>query len=141
MEEIRNYKKVAIKMNENEIVEHQKSYRWLENLHILLWLIKDTCWALEWKPGAIGMIMPTIGVAIYLLYHSKKNKTELYHNAAVCMWIIANSTWMLGEFLNRDMRIVAAITFGIGLAILAIYYTVYFRKDRMKQKIEEQQKK
>ena len=127
-------------MNEKAIEKHQKSYRWLENLHILLWLIKDTCWALEWKPGAIGMIIPTIGVAIYLLYLSKKNKTELYHNAAVCMWIIANSTWMLGEFLNHDMRIMAAITFGIGLAIHAGYYKDYLRNDRMKKKIEEQQK-
>ncbi len=124
-------------MNGNEILHQKKSYRWLENLHILLWLIKDTCWAMEWKTGAIAMIIPTIGVAIYLLYKSKKNKTELYHNAAVCMWIIANSTWMIGEFANYDMRTLAATTFGIGLAILAVYYLVYFKNDRMEQHRKE----
>lgn len=119
----------------------QKNYRWLENLHILLWLIKDTCWALEWKLGAIAMILPTICVAIYLLYRSKNNKTEIYHNAAVCMWIIANSTWMIGEFVNYDLRALAAIIFGFGLGVLGVYYTVYFRKDREAQKNEEQSKK
>ena len=124
-------------MTEDKAEIPQKSYRWLENLHILLWLIKDTCWAMEWKPGAAAMIIPTIGVAIYLLYRSKRNKTELYHNAAVCMWIIANSTWMMGEFINMDLRPIAAILFGIGIGILAIYYSVYFRKDRIDEKKEE----
>jgi len=119
-------------MTEHKPQVHTKSYRWLENLHILLWLIKDACWAVVWKPGAIAMIIPTITVAIYLLYKCKRNKTELYHNAAVCMWIFANSTWMLGEFINKDLRPVAVVLFGIGLVILGVYYTVYFRKDRTK---------
>jgi hypothetical protein len=124
-------------MAEEKTEVPQKSYRWLENIHILLWLIKDTCWAMEWKPGAVAMIIPTISVALYLLYRSKRNKTELYHNAAVCLWIIANSTWMIGEFINLDLRPIAAILFGIGVGILTIYYSVYFRKDRIDEKKEE----
>jgi hypothetical protein len=124
-------------MAEEKTEVPQKSYRWLENIHILLWLIKDTCWAMEWKPSAVAMIIPTISVALYLLYRSKRNKTELYHNAAVCLWIIANSTWMIGEFINLDLRPIAAILFGIGVGILTIYYSVYFRKDRIDEKKEE----
>jgi hypothetical protein len=124
-------------MTKEKVEVKTKSYRWLENIHIVMWLIKDTCWALVWKPGAIAMIIPTVSVAIYLLYRSKRNKTELYHNAAVCMWIIANSTWMLGEFMNKELRPVAVVLFGIGLGILAIYYSIYFKKDRIKERIKE----
>ena len=110
-------------------VTKRKSPRWIENLHILLWLIKDTCWALVWRPGAIIMIIPTMSVAFYLLYRSKHSKTELAHNAAVCMWITANSIWMIGEFYNTDLRYIAVVFFGIGLLILLLYYLLYFVKD------------
>lgn len=116
--------------NENS---NKTGSRWIENLHILLWLIKDTCWALVWKPGAMLMILPTISVAFYLLYHSKHSKTELFHTAAVCMWIIANSIWMTGEFINHDLRMIAVVFFSIGLALLLIYYAVYFRRDQQSE--------
>lgn len=44
-------------------------FRKLENLHIVLWLIKDLCWAMLWKPLGLIMIVPTIGAA--LLLHGK----------------------------------------------------------------------
>ncbi len=108
--------------------------RWMENMHIFLWLLKDTCWALAWKPGGIIMIIPTVCVAVYLLVRSRHNKADLYHNAAVCMWISANSTWMIGEFFNRDLRPVAVVFFGAGLVILAVYYIFYFTKNARKER-------
>jgi hypothetical protein len=104
--------------------------RRIENLHILLWLMKDACWAVVWKPGGIIMIAPTVGVAFYLLYRSRASRTELYHNIAVCMWILANSTWMIGEFMDKDLRGVAVVLFSIGLLTLAVYYTLYYKKDK-----------
>jgi hypothetical protein len=122
-------------MPETQPVSHEKSApRWIENLHIFLWLIKDTCWATAWRPGGIFMIIPTISVAIYLLFRSRKNRTDLYHNAAVCMWISANSIWMVGEFFNKDLRPMAVVFFGLGLAILLIYYIFYFRTDNRTEK-------
>lgn len=106
------------------------AYRWIENVHILLWLIKDTCWALEFKPGGIIMIFPTVFVAFYISWRSRKIRTELFHNIAVSMWILANSVWMLGEFFEYDMRLYSAFLFSIGLAVLLVYYLFYFRKDR-----------
>lgn len=106
-------------------------FRWLENAHILLWLIKDTCWALEWKPGGVIMIFPTVSVAFYLMWKSRKVRAELYHNIAVCFWILANSTWMVGEFNDSDFRIYAAGLFGCGLVVLAVYYIFFFKKDRV----------
>src|SRR5690606_19578013 len=110
------------------------TYRWVENLHIVLWLLKDTSWALEFKPGAIFMIAPTIAVAFFILWKSRAIRTEVFHNVAVCCWIIANSAWMLGEFVEYETRPLAASIFGIGLVVLAVYYLLYFKKDRRKEK-------
>ena len=106
------------------------TYRWIENGHIFLWLIKDTCWAMEWKLGGIFMIFPTIGVALYILWKSRRIRAELFHNIAVCLWIMANSIWMLGEFNEQDTRPVAATLFVIGLVLLIVYYIFFFHKDR-----------
>jgi len=109
------------------------SHRWVENIHILLWMMKDACWALVWKPGAIAMIVPTIAVAFFLLIRNRHHRSETFHNAAVCAWITGNSTWMLGEFYNIELRPVAATLFITGLLILTVYYLFYFRKDRKEE--------
>jgi hypothetical protein len=106
------------------------SYRWVENGHIFLWLIKDTCWALEFKPGGIIMIFPTVFVAFYILWRSRKVRPEFFHNIAVCAWILANSTWMIGEFWEYDARPIAVALFSVGLLVLLVYYIFYFKKDR-----------
>ncbi len=117
-------------------VKVTQSYRWIENGHILLWLIKDTCWALEFKPGGVFMIFPTVFVAFYILWRSRKIRAELYHNIAVCCWILANSIWMLGEFNDKDFRIYAASLFVCGLLVLAVYYIFFFKKDRYLYDVE-----
>ena len=48
------------------------------------------------------MIVPTIGLAFYISWISRRDKAELFHNLAVCCWISANSTWMIGEFYYED---------------------------------------
>lgn len=111
-------------------IQVSQEYRWIENGHILLWLIKDTCWALEFKPGGIFMIFPTVAVAFYILWRSRKVRAELFHNAAVCFWILANSAWMIGEFTDHDSRHIAVALFACGLLLLLVYYLFYFKKDR-----------
>jgi hypothetical protein len=101
-------------------------YRWIENGHIYLWLIKDTCWAFEFKAGGIFMILPTVSVAIFLLWRSRHALTEFIHNIAVCIWLFANSIWMIGEFFEKDTRNYAIILFAIGLLILTVYYMYSF---------------
>ena len=121
-------------MNENagekKILQVSANYRWLENGHILLWLIKDTCWALEFKTGGIIMVIPTVSVAFYITWKSRHMRAELYHNIAVCCWILANSVWMIGEFFEHEARPYAASIFCVGLLVLAVYYILYFKKDR-----------
>jgi len=93
-----------------------------ENIHILLWLIKDFCWSLEIKWLALFMILPTLSLAIIIFWNSRLIIPEAYHNFAVCFWILANSIWMIGEFLIYDFRLFAAILFFIGLSTLLFYY-------------------
>ena len=105
------------------------SYRWIENGHIFLWLLKDTCWAMEFKIGGMVMILPTLVVAIYILWQSRGHRQDYFHNIAVCLWITGNSLWMAGEFFKLELRWLAAIIFGIGLTVMAVYYIFFFRKD------------
>lgn len=109
------------------------SYRWIENGHIFLWLIKDTCWAMEWRPGGLFMIVPTLSVAFYILWRSRKSRADVYHNIAVCLWIMANSVWMTGEFFKLELRSYAAGIFITGLVVLVFYYMFYFAKDRQEE--------
>jgi hypothetical protein len=109
-------------------------YRWVENAHIFLWLIKDTCWALVWKPGGIFMIFPTLSVAFYILWESRHIRAEMFHNLAVCFWIAANSVWMVGEFFTKETRPYAIVLFVCGLITLLIYYLFFFASDKRKDK-------
>lgn len=98
-------------------------YRALENFHIVLWLIKDMCWCMLWKPLGIFMIIPTFLFGLFITYNSRKIKAELYHNLAVLMWILANSTWMIGEFyFNDGLRNLALAFFITGLLLVSYFY-------------------
>lgn len=110
--------------------------RKLENFHILLWLLKDICWVTLSKGLGVFMIIPTLGLAIYITYRHRQNKTELAHNLSICFWIAANSTWMLGEFYFDDAtRNLAILFFIIGLAIILLYYIpLLFRKNNVEEK-------
>lgn len=111
-----------------------KNIREYENLHIALWLIKDTCWVMTWRIAGMSMIIPTLAVAIHLAWRSRKNTSDLFHNIAVCLWITANATWMTGEFFFLDnLRHVAMIFFTLGLIMVGIYYIVYFPKKRIEE--------
>jgi hypothetical protein len=101
----------------------------IENLHIVFWLIKDACWAAEIKWLGVAMILPTLGIAIFILNKMWDNILDRYHNLAICFWITANATWMIGEFFKWDeqapyLRKMALIPFSIGLIIIAYFYLV-----------------
>ena len=106
-----------------------KKIREYENLHIALWLLKDTCWVMTWRIPGMLMIIPTLLVAIHIAWKSKDHLDDLFHNIAVCLWIAANATWMTGEFFYEDtLRSYAAVFFALGLIVVAIYYLIYVPK-------------
>jgi hypothetical protein len=118
-------------------------FRRLENLHIVFWLFKDISWCMNWRELGILMVIPTLSVAIYICYRTRKIKSELAHNLAVAFWISANSYWMISEFFGFDEtkvfgayegKHIAMIPFLIGVVILAWYYIM----QRPKEKKDEQ---
>ncbi len=51
-------------------------------------------------------------MAIYIAWKSRKGSSELLHSIAVVFWIMANSTWMIGEFFHDDqLRPAVAVLF------------------------------
>ena len=102
-----------------------KNQRLLENLHLPLWIIKDTCWMLHIKWLAIAMIAPTIGMAIYIAYISRKSPLNLWPNLSVLCWISANAIWMLGEFAGFSFQLPSSILFVAGLVGIGIYFILY----------------
>ena len=102
-------------------------FRRMENLHILFWLIKDTCWCISLKWLGITMIFPTLLIAVLICWRTRKIMSEFTHNIAVILWISANSYWMVTEFFNWDesTKYYALIPFALGLLTLFYYYLIY----------------
>jgi hypothetical protein len=105
--------------------------RKIENLHIVFWLMKDISWCMMWRALGIFMIVPTLGVAIFITWRTRGMKSEFAHNLAVVFWITANAWWMLTEFFEFDETVLwqgisgrqfAMLPFLIGAAILVRYY-------------------
>jgi prolipoprotein diacylglyceryltransferase len=114
----------------------------MENLHIVFWIIKDLSWCMGWVFMGIGMIIPTLFVAIFISWRTRHITSELAHNLAVAFWICANSTWMIMEFIKQDDAIffdmltgkqLSLIPFTIGSLILLYYYLIQAPKERKKR--------
>ncbi|MFN5886138.1 MAG: hypothetical protein ACK445_12430 [Bacteroidota bacterium] len=106
-----------------------KNIRQYENLHIILWLLKDACWLMKFKEGAVLMVLPTILVALYLAWKTRNNKKHFLPNIAVCLWICANATWMLGEFFLFRFETPALLFFTAGvLVIISFFFYRLYRK-------------
>lgn len=97
--------------------------RGFENLHVVLWLIKDVSWLLTWRLLGILMIIPTLAVAIFITWNTRHQVHSFWHNLAITFWISANATWMTGEFYTHDtLRPYALIFFVLGFLSIGYYY-------------------
>jgi hypothetical protein len=114
------------------------SFRRLENMHVVFWLLKDISWCMIWKPLGIAMIIPTLSIAIWIAWKNRQIKSELAHNLAIVFWIAANAYWMISEFLAFDEMLVwkdftgkhlSLIPFVTGALILLYYYAVQRPKE------------
>ncbi len=106
-------------------------YRKMENFHIVFWLFKDISWCMIWKPLGILMIFPTLLIAIVIAWRTREYMSELCHNLAIAVWILANSYWMICEFFHFDTnplfgeftyKHLAIVPFVLGILFLAFYY-------------------
>jgi hypothetical protein len=124
-------------MNKYKMYSIPERFRKFENAHIVFWLLKDISWAMLWRPIGLIMLVPTLVLAILITWRTRHLKAELYHNAAVVFWITANGYWMIVEFFWGELdhlRYYAAIPFGIGIIIIAVYYLIILPGDQ-KEKV------
>src|SRR3954469_15351540 len=102
-----------------EIFDKVRRY---ENLHIVFWLIKDTCWMLELRWLGAAAMVPTVFLAVYLVIKTIRTN-DVYLNAAILFWIIANSYWMMIEFFNDNkMKYLAGFPFALGFVFVVLFY-------------------
>ncbi len=102
-----------------------RSLRASENFHIVLWLLKDLCWVMDLKLAGMIMVVPTVAMAVYIAWRSRGVLGELLHSVAVVFWILANGTWMIGEFFLEDgTRPLVATFFIAGLLTVSWFYAV-----------------
>jgi len=94
--------------------------RFTEHIHVLLWLLKDLCWAMEFKLIGTIMVLPTIAAAIWILYITRR-WNDFWVNLAVLFWILANSTWMIMEFFKLGSKYFSLPFFLLGLMSMTIY--------------------
>jgi hypothetical protein len=93
-----------------------------ENLHICFWLVKDTCWMLEWKYLGVMMIIPTVSITIYTLKKSMGDR-QFYLNLGIFFWILANSFWMCTEFFElTQYKIFTLIPFCLGFFATTVFF-------------------
>jgi len=98
----------------------------MENLHLPLWLAKDTCWSLQLKVPGMILVMPTLGLAIYLAWRTRKQIADFLPNLAICLWITANSIWMADEFFDLGIKSISALFFIAGLGVILFWVVRYF---------------
>ncbi len=105
--------------NFKEVLDKIRKY---ENLHIVFWLMKDSCWMMEWKVMGAMMIVPTLFLAVFIVLKSIKTN-EFYVNIAIFFWILANSFWMVMEFFNNNVyKNFAAFPFAFGFLFVGLYF-------------------
>lgn len=96
--------------------------RKLENLHIVFWLIKDTCWMMEFKLPGVMMILPALIMAMVIVFQTR-HTADVYINLAIFCWISANSYWMFVEFyFNNQGKQLALLPFALGFVFVAFFY-------------------
>lgn len=118
-------------------MERLSHIRKFENFHILLWLVKDLCWVTLSKAAGVVMIAPTLALALFITWRNRDDRAELLHNIAICMWICANSVWMIGEFFLEDStRQLAVVFFVAGLLSMLYHYFTELLNGNNSRKLE-----
>jgi hypothetical protein len=93
----------------------------LEMAHIPLWLIKDMCWLFTWRSTGVIIAIPTVLVAIIIVWVTRNEKTKFLPNLSIAFWIIANASWMVNEFYDFKFRYYSVVPFLLGLIVFFIY--------------------
>ncbi len=101
--------------------------RFIENLHVPFWLIKDSSWAMGFKFVGMTMIIPTLTLAIWIVYKTKMQKMDLLPNIAVLFWISANCIWMVDEFYELSIKTYCYVPFALGIITIVYWFALVLK--------------
>lgn len=107
------------------------SVRYIENIHLYWWLLKDLGWSLGLVDLGITFGIIAIIWICALFYHAYELNSgeEMYFVIAVFLWLLGNFLWMNGELENNDDDIGRldgrySMIFGI---ILIVFYHIFVK--------------
>ena len=111
-----------------------QSENWVvfDHLHIVLWLLKDMCWAMEWKTMGVIMVVPTLALAVYISLRTNTKSFSFLPNLSILCWILANSIWMFDEFFHLEIRHLCLVFFGAGLAMVFYWLIAQFAEIKIR---------
>jgi hypothetical protein len=103
------------------------SVRYIDNIHLYLWLFKDLAWSLNYKN--FGMAFGTLAILWLgvLYYYAIKSGTteEIYFVVPTTFWLLGNYLWMMGNITYDDddtYRPKGRACMITGIVIIMCYY-------------------
>lgn len=101
--------------------------RYLENIHLYFWMLKDLAWANDYK--FMGVTFGTIALmwigVLFKHAFQLKSSEEMYFLTPVLFWLLGNYLWMYGELVyNSDsgFRPAGAFCMFRGIEIIIFYH-------------------
>jgi hypothetical protein len=88
---------------------------------------------LQFKLLGTTVAVPTIIVALYLVFITRDYPKRFWPNLAVLFWISANTTWMLGEFYRFSFVIPALALFCAGILAIMLYVYIILTGSKPQQ--------
>lgn len=98
-----------------------KSRYFFETIHIPLWLIKDICWLMEYRTAGVLIAIPTVLVAIWVAWITRKQQDHFLPNLSIALWIVANANWMVAEFYDLPYKPYSIYPFLLGVLVFIIF--------------------
>jgi len=108
---------------------NNKSKLSLEHFHSLLWLLKDMCWLLLWPIVGPIILVPTVGLAVFISWKSFSDRFQFFQNLSIMFWLSANATWLVGELFYNDTTRPYALVFVI-LGLVFWISSLFYRESK-----------
>ena len=102
----------------------------LETIHIPLWLLKDLCWLMTYRTLGVVMAIPTILVALVMVYVTYGDRDRFLPNLSIAFWILANASWMMDEFFMFGIRSYCLYPFVAGILVFLIFLLLKLMKPK-----------
>ena len=117
-------------MVRDKLLRNSRMVFFLETIHIPLWLLKDLCWLMSYRSLWLVMAIPTVLVALLMLYVTFGDKDRFLPNVSIAFWILANASWMLDEFYSLGIRSYCIYPFLAGILAFIIYVLLKLMKPK-----------